>query len=227
MQVRKTRKHRYAAPVGGVFVLLAVIGVVTVILSSLNLTSKVLDNSTEKERFEEIILPVMMFDPVPFEKPSDIEMTNLLQYSMWATLTSERARNYTYSDTQELMVPASDLDVAAATLFGSDIKLEHQRFGDYDSSYAYDSEKKMYYVRIAVSFYTFMPEVREITKEGDLYCLDVYYIPPNNALNLTKLSEKLSPFSEKHMHYYMQKTKDTYQLVKVQDPPSATAASTA
>lgn len=219
MQPRKhNRKHRYAASVGGVFVLLAVIGIITVIVVSLSLTAKVLDNSNEKERFAKIIQPVIMFDPVPFDSPADIPMKNLLLYSMWTALTSDRAANYTFGESQELVVPASDLDVAATTLFGSEIVLEHESFTDYDNFYTYDSETKSYTIHISAQFYVYTPEVREITKEGDLYCLDVYYQPPGNAWNMSPAGDKMSPFTEKYMLYYMRRSGDSYQLVKIQDP---------
>lgn len=215
---RRNRKHRYAASVGGVFVLLTVVGIITVIVASLQLTAKVLDNSGEKERFSRIIQPVIMFDPVPFESPEDIPMQNLLLYSMWTALTSDRAANYTFGESQELVVPASDLDVAAATLFGNEIVLEHASFSDYDNAYTYDKETKSYTIRISAQFYVYTPDVREITKEGDLYCLDVYYVPPGNAWNMSPAGDKMSPFVEKHMLYYMRRGGDSYQLVKVLDP---------
>ncbi|GHU80362.1 hypothetical protein FACS1894191_5530 [Clostridia bacterium] len=223
MRTVKHRKHRHASSIGGVFVLLAVIGVVTVIVLSLQLTYRVLDNSREKTMFEDIVRPVMMFDPVPFESAAEIEMKRMLLYSMWATLTSERAKNYTYSDSQMLMIPASDLDVAAATLFGAEVVLEHQTFGDFETPYVYDAEKNMYNVRVATQLYVYSPEVRDVVKDGEFYRLDVYYVPPGNAWNMTFAGERVSPFIEKHMYYFMLKAKDSYQLVKVQYPPADTA----
>ena len=216
MQTMRQKKRKYTASIGGVFVLLAVIGVMTVVVISLQLTNRVLDNSREKKMFEDIIRPVMMFDPAPFESPADIEMNRLLLYSMWSTLTSERAQNYKYNESQELVIPASDLNVAANTLFGPDVVLEHKTFGDYETQYIYDSD--MYRVRVTAQLYVYSPEVRSVVKDGDYYRLDVYYIPPGNAWNLTLTGETLSPFMEKHMHYYMLKEKNSYQLVKMQMP---------
>lgn len=224
---RKNRKNRYAAPIGGIFVTLAVIGVITVIVASLRLTMRVLDTSAEKERLGEIIQPVLMFDPSPFESPQDIQMSNLLLYSMWATLTSDRAQNYSYSENAELMIPASDLDVAATGLFGSDIQLEHQTFTDYYSTYSYDRSKNTYFVPVTAQLFVYTPDVREITKEGDLYRLDVYYVPPNNAWNMIKTPDIATTLSEKHMYYFVSKNKNSYQIVKMQEPPSAIAMANA
>lgn len=225
MQTRKRRKHKYAASIGGVFILLAAIGVITVVVLSLRLTVTVLDNSQEKTRFEDIVRPVMMFDPVPFESPKDIEMSRLLLYSMWATLKSERAKNYTYNDSQELMIPASDLDVAATTLFAGELTLEHHTFTDYETTYIYDTDKKIYNVRISSQLYVPSPEVRDIVKEGDYYRLDVYYIPPGNAWSTTFAGDRVSNFVDKHMYYYMVKSKDSYQIAKLQEPPIETVES--
>lgn len=225
MTLGKRRKRRHAAPIGGIFVVLALIGIIAVIISSLRLTERVLDNSGEKAMLEDVIRPVVMFNPVPFESPEGIEMTNLLLYSMWATLTSERAKNYTYNENQELLVPASDLDVACASLFGSGIQLEHQTFGDYyEAPYVYDAGKNIYMVRVATQLYVYSPEVREITREGEYYRLDVYYRPPANAWNTTFAGESASPFAEKHMYYYMLKNKNNWQIARVQDPPTEDAA---
>ena len=228
MQIKRTRKRRYAVSIGGAFLLLTAVGIITIILVSLNMTVRVLDNSTEKDQFAQFVQPVVMFDPAPFEKPQDIPMNSLLLYSMWATLMNERARDYTYNENQELMIPASDLDVAAATLFGNDIVLEHRTFGDYDydSAYIYDKSTNTYGVRISVHLYVNTPEVREIVKDGDYYRLDVYYVPPSNAWNLTVPGQTHSPFLEKHMYYYLTRTRNTYHLAKVQDPPSAQAMQT-
>ena len=228
MQIKRVRKRRYAVSIGGAFLLLTIIGIVTVVLFSLRLTGQVLDNSTEKEQFARLIQPVMMFDPAPFEKPQDISMNNLLLYSMWSALMSERAATYTYNENQELLIPASDLDVAATNLFGSDVVLEHYSFGDYDydSAYSYDSYTKTYSVRISVHLYVSTPEVRDVVKDGDFYRLDVHHVPAANAWSLTTPGQIHSPFLEKHMYYYLVKTRNGYQLAKIQYPPSAQAMQT-
>jgi hypothetical protein len=207
--------------VGGAFLLLAIIGVATVITLSLQLTGRVLDNSQEKERLAALIRPVVMFDPVPFEAPADIPMNNLLLYCMWQTLLGEKAQNYTYNENQELVIPASDLDVACALLFGADAVLEHQSFGDYSSSYRYNPTNKTYNVRVSTELYVYSPEVREITKEGELYCLDVYYVPPGNAWRMTPAGQEASQYTEKHMYYYLSTNRNGYQLKRMQSPPEA------
>ncbi|MCL2055953.1 MAG: hypothetical protein FWH02_01885 [Oscillospiraceae bacterium] len=225
MQTRRRRKRRYAASIGGAFILLAVTGVITVIVVSLRLTGMLLDNTREKERFARIIQPVVMFDPVPFESPADIPPENLLLYSMWTALTDERlARNYTsYNEQQELLIPATDLNFAAAMLFGADITPEHRSFRDYDNTYTYYPDTRMYGIRVSPHMYVYTPDIVEITRSGDLYRLEVAYIPPGSAWNLSPAGHRVTPFGEKYMMYYMAREGSSYRLVGVQDPPSVTA----
>jgi hypothetical protein len=228
-QRKNRRKRRYAAPIGGLFIGLAAFGVITVVFLCFRLTSAVLDNSEEKTMFENILRPVVMFDPAPFEKPTDISPENLLMYSMWSTLMGEKRGSYTYSESGELVVPASDLDVAAARLFGPEVVLEHQSFGDYETFYHYeppteDGKGNVYDLLLSVQLNAYTPEVESITKQGDLYEISVGYIPSGISWQ-TDYSEgagRASP--EKHMNYLMQKTKTGYCIAKVQYPENSQSA---
>lgn len=217
-QPKKQRKRRYAVPIGGVFVVLAVIGVITVIIAAVWFSISMLDNQREKEQFSDKILPVVMFDPAPFESPSDIPMSQLLLSSMWATLSSDRATTYTYSeDTAALMVPASDLEVAARSLFGDGVSLEHETFTDFATTYVYDEESNMYNFPVADSqLYVFTPEIKEITKNGEYYNLLVYYQSPPDAW--TTIFKGATGGYEKHMIYVMKQTDNGWNIVKIVDP---------
>ena len=55
------RKNKYAAPVGGIFLFLAAVGLVAVGIFCVRFTQSLLDNTREKQKFEQIITPVLMF----------------------------------------------------------------------------------------------------------------------------------------------------------------------
>ena len=120
------RKNKYAAPVGGIFLLLALIGLVAVGFFCVRFTQGLLDNTQEKREFEGIIYPVLMFDPVPFEHAEDADPLMLLQASIWSTLLGEKGYSYQENAIGWKIVPASDVDVACAQLFGPQVQLEHQ-----------------------------------------------------------------------------------------------------
>lgn len=138
---KRKRRSKYALPLGGVFLVLAVIGLISVAGFCIRLTNQIMDNTREKSKFEEYLLPVVMFDPVEFDSPEHADPLFLLQSSLWGTLLSNTDK-YTYDENAMLVVPASDLDVYAAKLYGSDIKLQHQTIEDFDFTYPYDRKPK-------------------------------------------------------------------------------------
>jgi hypothetical protein len=218
IQPNRRRKHRFAAPIGGAFLLLAAIGVITIIVLSIRLTQQVLDNQNQKEMFERMIRPVVMFDPVPFESAENLSNTDLLLFSMWSTLTSEKRKNYTYGENQELLVSSSDLDVAARSLFGGVVKLTHESFGNFEARYTYEAEMPMMYsVPVLVELFVYSPRVTEITRDGDYYSLTVEYVPPGSAWTANFEGDTQEPAADKTMIYVMAQEKDGWHIVKVQD----------
>ncbi len=215
------RKNKYAAPVGGIYLLLALIGLIAVGIACVTFTKNMLDNTGEKQEFSRVIAPVMMFDPVPFESPADADSLFLLQTSLWNALM-DKGKEYrdnpeNYDSLGRIALPASDVDVACARLFGPDITLEHQSFGDYETSYVYDEDTKTYYTTISAQTGMYTPYVARIVKRGDEYTLTVGYVPPTNIWLEDEESEE-TPHPDKYMVYVLQKMKDHYQLLTLRDP---------
>ena len=196
---------------------LAVIGLITVIVFGVRATENLIDNSKQKQEFEKIILPVLMFDPVPFEDPNEMGDLALLRSSIWAAIL-DNSDKYMIGDGNLVSVPQSDVDVACAKLFGSSVTLKHQAFEDYISMYSYDQETKTYYVPVDVTaLYT--PKVEEITRNGDSFELLVGYITPTNQWIQSLSGEVTEPTPSKYMIYVLQKVDDNYQLTGIKDPP--------
>ena len=214
----RRRKYRSAAPLGGALLLLAAIGVITVIVLSIQLTSRMLDNTGQKDMFARLITPVVMFDPVPFETAENIMPNDLLLYSMWSALTSENRRYYTFNENQELQIPAPDLDAAARTLFGGVVRLEHRTFGDFETTYTFDAARDLYTVPVTAELYVYTPRVTEITQNGDYYELMVDYIPPGSAWTASFGGGTQEPQPDKTLIYVMARVgRDGWYIVRVQD----------
>lgn len=211
------RKYSAAVPIGGFFVLLAVIGLITVIVFGVRATENLIDNSKQKKEFENKILPVLMFDPVPFENPNEMGDLALLRSSIWSAII-ENNEKYIIGDGNMVSVPQSDVDVACAKLFGSEVTLHHQSFEDYLSIYSLDEETKTYYVPVdATVLYT--PQIEEITKHGDVLDLTVGYLAPDNQWMQSIRGETSKPIPSKYMIYEMKKVDNDYQLIGIKDPP--------
>ncbi len=219
------RRNKYAAPVGGVFILLALVGMVALGAFCVQFTRGILDNSGEKEMFEDVITPVLMFDPVPFEKASDADPVFLLQSSLWSTMLGEKRDSYQFDALGRLIVPASDVDVTCARLFGPEIKLQHQTFGDYEVAYVYDESTKTYFAPVTLQANQYSPNVERVVKKGNVFTLTVGYIPPANAWTQAQNGKSNEPVPEKEMIYELLKNKDNYQLVAIRDLPKSSSSS--
>ena len=215
------RKNKYAAPVGGIFLFLAAVGLVAVGLFCVRFTQGLLDNTREKQKFEQIITPVLMFDPLPFESPSDVNPLFLLQSSLWSAMLGEKRASYQEDPLERVMVPASDVDVACARLYGPDVKLEHQTFTiNYVDNYVYDEETRTYYVPVTGQVGMYTPSVERVVKKGDVYTLTVGYLQPTTAWTQATADKDGKPEADKYMIYELKKVKDHYQLTAIRDLPS-------
>ena len=225
MERRPAVRHKktpYAATIGAIFALLAVVGLIAIMYMTFGLSRSLLDNSKKRAEFDKMLLPVVMFDPVPFEKITDVDPLTVLQSSLWSTLLGEKRGSFQYDEVKQMIVPASDVDVAAAKLFGPDVKLVHQSFGDYNINYIYDEDLKAYHVPLTgeVGYYT--PRVTKVDKKGDTLKLEVGYIPPANVWSVGQTGEKGTIQPDKYMVYELKKNGKNYYLSAIRDVEGAT-----
>lgn len=218
--IRRPRRSRYTAPVGGAFIVLAIVGLVAVVWGSIQLTRGLLDNSKEVEKLERMLMPVVMFDPVPFDKVEDADPVMVLQASLWTTLYSEKRDSYTTDDNSRMLVPASDVEVACAKLFGTSSILHHQSFGDLENTFVYDEENKLYRVPVMATagYYSPSLEKGDITKKGNIIELRVGYVAPGSPWLTDTTGKKYSPKPDKYMIYQVQQEKGEYRIVGLKDP---------
>ena len=218
---RKIGRHKYAAPVGGAYIILALIGVVAVIFGAVQLFEKLTDNSKLLRQLERQIQPVMMFDPVPFDNIADVDNKVLVKTSIWSCLYSDKRSSYTYDDNGMILIPISDVEVAAVKLYGPDVKLTHTSMEEDGISYTYDAENNVYRVPMMAQggYYTAM--VVDMKKDGDVYDVTVGYIPPGATWTTNADGDSYTPTPDKYMIYRMKKEKGEYYIVGIKDPGEA------
>ncbi len=215
------RKHRWAAPVGFAVIVLAVIGFIAVIIVGLNLSARVIDNTKEKETFAWKIYPLLIFDPAAFDDPGQLDHVFLLKTALWKTLLENRTK-YSYNDDGMLVVPASDLNVAAKSLYGDTVKLDHQTFSEgYEYYYIYDENISAYLVPVMGQTAEYTPDVVRITKTEDTYTLLVGYVTQSTLWNMDTEGNLKETFPSKYMYYDLKKlSKDNYIITEVREVPA-------
>jgi hypothetical protein len=211
------RRRRLSAPLGGAVFALAAIGLVSVVVWGVGAVRGIFDNSAQRERYESFIRPVVMTDPVPFTRVENLEQNLILQSSLWAALMSENSSGYSYDENGLLLVPSSDVDVAAVRLFGPKISVTHQSFEDIDASYLFDPEISAYRVPL-IAKVAYSPSVEDIDKRGDLIVLRVGYVAPGNIWSTdTQSGKSAQPKPEKYMLYELTRWDEGHYISAVRD----------
>lgn len=214
---KSQRKFPMAVIVGAVLVVLALIGLITVVSSCIELGQRLLDNSAEKEEFEQVLFPVVMFDPGAIDSPEEMDQLVLLRSSIWSAFVSNMEK-YTLDSSNRITVAKSDVDVACAKLFGPEIQLEHQSFSDYISIYYYDEEREAYLAPMDGSSVLYTPQVEDIEKSGVIYTLRVGYMESGNEWLQTLQGRDYEPSPDKYMIYTLKKVSDHFQLESIAYP---------
>lgn len=214
--IRAKRKKRHAALLGGFLIFLSLVGAITVIQKTVDLVFYFTDSTRDKEMFEQLIRPVVMFDPVPFDSIEAASETSLLQASVWGTLLGQEQKTYDTDETGMLLVPASDLDVTAARLFGPEVKLVHQTFGDIEMTFPYDENKQLYHVPTYGYLGMYTPQVEHITKQNGYTVLKVNYMLPGNVWNFNEkgVLEETDGVA-KTRYYVMLQNKSGYYIAAI------------
>lgn len=211
--INKKRKHKYVATVGAVLIGLAVIGAVAVCSMLVNLGVRVLDNTRQKEAFEWKVYPLLMFDPATFEEPNQLDEVFILKTSLWSALLENRTK-YSYDENGMLLVPASDLDVAAKSLYGDSVTLNHQTFSEgYEFFYIYSEDTNTYSVPISGQTAAYVPKVVEIKKNGNIYTLIVGYVAPTTLWNVSEDGSSES-VPDKYLYYDLEKIDGGNYIIK-------------
>ena len=218
---KKRGKHRYAAPVGGAYILLALIGVIAVIYGAVQLYGKLTDNSKLLRQIERQIQPVMMFDPVPFDNIQDVDNKVLVKTSIWSCMYSDKRVSYTYDDNGMILIPVSDVEVAAVKLYGPEVKLTHTSLDEDGISYTYDAENNVYRVPMMAQGGYYTPMVVDMQKNGDVYEVTVGYVAPGASWTTTEDGDSYTPTPDKYMIYRMKKEDGEYYIVGIKDPGEA------
>lgn len=201
---------------GFAIIVLAAVGLVSLIGHASGFIKGLMDDSAKFRQYEELILPVVMVDPVPFEEVQNIDENSILQASLWSALLSENRTNYSYDENEMMLVPSSDLDVAAKRLFGPEASLVHQSFDDMGAMYLYDPEIGAYRVPMVAKL-AYSPKVVREERFENTIKLTVGYIAPGNILTNVERQKEKGPEPEKYMLYLLKKYDNAYYIAAIQD----------
>lgn len=200
---KKNGKNKLAFPIGIVAIVLAVIGLVSVVRFAVDSIGRLGDDTEEKKQYEEMLLPVVMFDPDPFDDLTHADISQLLNSAVWSLLMSEEGtEKYPYSEGEVfgIIVPQEDIAKHFVKLFGNEIDIASMHGMIDMSAYdiVYDAALKSYILPVTGVESAYTPRVYEIEEQGSSVILSVGYIA-NKAWAEIADSEYKTPEPDKYM----------------------------
>lgn len=177
----KKGRSKLAFPIGIIVLILAVVGAVSTVRFAADSIKKMTDDSADKLKYEQMLEPVVMFDPDPFDDLNQADVSQLLNSAVWALLMSdEGTEKYPYSEGEVfgIVVPQEDIEKYFVSLFGTEIDIASMHATVDMSAYdiTYDAALKSYILPITGVESAYTPKVYEIDEKGSSVILSVGYI---------------------------------------------------
>jgi hypothetical protein len=119
-----------------------------------------------------------------------------------------------------LIIPASDVDVAATSLFGKNVSIVHQSVGDLNSMIVFDEEIKSYHLPVYGVSGVYTPMVTDIQKSGETITLTVGYIPPGPLWGTDSDGHVYKTDPDKFATYVLRESKEGTYLISINDIPT-------
>lgn len=221
-------KKKWAFPLGLTVVILAVIGLVTVIILAINGIGSLTDNSEKFQKYETFLSPVIMNDPDPFDDVSQAKMSQLIDATIWSLMKSDidiDSYEYAEGDVSGVIVPQGDVEKQFAKLFGTDTKPVHSTVDGGTYTFTYDEARQAYIVPLTGVMPTFIPRVVSQQKKGDSVILTVGCIS-GDGWEQDEHGNYIEPTPSKYLKITLRVSDDGYFISAIQNTDAPETAAT-
>ncbi len=221
---RRRRKNKAALPIGIIVIILAVIGLISVITTVVRIIGDTADDTAAKARYEEWLKPVVMFDPDTFDDLTMADKSQLLYSAVWALLQDENGMSkypYSQGETVGILVPQADIEKAFISLYGNEIDLASLHSSIDMSGYdiTYDAAQKSYILPITGVEAAYIPRVISIEKQGTSTILNVGYISGRAWADIED-GEYTAPEPDKYMRITLRERNGSDYISSIQSADS-------
>ena len=226
--------------VGAAALLLALIGLFTVLGWIVGLVRAALDDTDLRNEYRDRLYGMVMLDPVAFDDVNSVDEGIFKQAAIWGTVYQVQNSGGSLDqyerdpDTGSAMIPALEVDTYIANLLGPEYKVPEGTFSTEEFVYQYDEEKQAYLVPVTSSVAQYTPTVEKISRRDGKRIVTVGYVPTatNNATGELSLTAPTEP--TKYMDYvftrgenrqwYLTALRESEMQVEVTPTPAPTDA---
>lgn len=197
---QKIKKRRiFAVPFGFLMLVFSLIGIITTVSFCVGAVKSFINKDAELVKYEELLEPVVMYDPTPFDDISNADPQFLIETAIWATVTDSYESQFEIDESSgKQIVPVADVEEQFVKLFGTDVKPQHTSFIGNSFEIEYSDVLSAYLIPITGITPLYYPDVTKITTLGDSVTLDVAYISVGNIVEYEN-GEYVAPEPTKYM----------------------------
>ena len=211
----RIHRRRRRQALGLAIVVLMVIGIFTVLGAGVQLVASLFDNTEQMQEYEDKLEGLVLFDPLPFDGIENIDDLTLREAAVWGCIyniqeTQGNFDNYAHDPvTEQLLLPAVEVDAYLARLLGPSFHLTHRSFDMDDMTIVFDEATQCYSIPITGSVGYYRAEVTDMFKQDGLLHVTVGYIPMNTTGDLIGTQ---SDTPTKYMDYLFARTSGSWYL---------------
>ena len=188
--------HKLAFPIGCIIILLAAIGLVTVIISAVNGIDTAIDKSKHYEEYEKILTPVVLIDPDTFE-----------------------------STENGLSIPKSAVEEQFVELFGTEITPVHATIDGYGLEFPYDAKTETYTVPLTGVTPIYTPMVVDKSTSSDTVVLTVACLA-GDAWEQGENGDMIAPTPDKYIKITLREKDENLYISAIQSTTTPEVATT-
>lgn len=217
--------HKLAFPIGCIIVLLAAIGLVTVVISAVNGISSATESAKKYEDYEKLLTPVVLIDPDNFDDITKADMSQLIEISIWSLLKSDIDPDTFASNENGLSIPKSAVEEEFIELFGTEITPVHATIDGYGLEFAYDAKTETYTVPLTGVTPIYTPKVVDKTTSSDKIVLTVACLA-GDAWEQGENGEMIAPAPDKYIKITLRKKDEKLYISAIQSTTTPEVATT-
>ena len=222
---KRRRRVRYAAPLGFLVLLFALIGVISVIVGVVQWIAKAGDDTALREELYTFLDPVMQFCPSEFESVETAEDADTLFLSaVYRVSEAERIRQLREKDEEcaypaaegdklyRMVVPQSVIEESYRALFG-EAPLTNRTIGEVE----YHEAQSVYYVPRTFNTSGYTPVLGTLKKSKGVYTVQVAYVS-NADIEVDECGQSIPPtvkMAKYSQAYRVQKVDGQWRLLSV------------
>lgn len=195
-QPARRPRHRYGFAAGVALLLLAVVGIVSLVSAVGNRIASAMQNDSELRAWDDFLQPVVLMDPAPFDEIAAADAGFLRDASVWdaASRTGEAETDAL----GRIEVPLTEAEASCKRLFGPQGTLQ---VGS-GSFYTYDEEREVFLVAPIPPEDGYAPYTASVEKDGDTLRLTVGYVASSDEWR-RQSGQSGQPSPVKYMVYEM------------------------